>query len=147
MGFLDGIRKFTHPYDEDDDEEYEEMELAPRKETVLSERQSSKDSTRRNKALSMPSSGQPKVVVLKPTRFDSSNEIADQLRDKRGVLLNLESTNKDVARRLLDFMAGAAYVLDGDVKQVATNTYLISPHNMDVEGDMTDDMESSGLYF
>ena len=89
---------------------------------------------------------QLKVVLVKPERFENASEIADHLREKRTVVLNLESTNKDIARRLVDFLSGVAYAGDGKIKKVAANTYIITPYSVDIMGDLIDELESSGLY-
>ena len=88
-----------------------------------------------------------KVVLVKPERFENASEIADHLKDKRTVVLNLESTNKDVARRLIDFLSGVAYAGEGKIKKVAANTYIITPYSVDIEGDLIDELENNGLYF
>ncbi len=62
-------------------------------------------------------------------------------------VLNLESTNKDVARRLLDFLSGVAYANEGKIKKVAISTYIITPFNVDILGDLIDELENNGLYF
>ena len=90
---------------------------------------------------------QLQVVLVKPERFENVSEIAEHLRDKRAVVLNLESTNKDVARRLVDFLSGCAYALDGKIKKVAISTYIITPYNVDIMGDLIDELENNGLYF
>ena len=64
-----------------------------------------------------------------------------------GVVLNLESTNKDVARRLIDFLSGVAYAGEGKIKKVAANTYIITPYHVELEGDLIDELENNGLYF
>lgn len=90
--------------------------------------------------------GQQQVVLVKPERFENASEIADHLREKRTVVLNLESTNKDIARRLIDFLSGVAYAGDGKIKKVSANTYIITPYSVDLMGDLIDELESSGLY-
>ncbi len=87
------------------------------------------------------------MVLVKPDRFENSTEIADHLRDKRTVVLNLESTPKEVARRVLDFLSGMAYAQDGKIKKVAVSTYIITPYNVDILGDLIDELENNGLYF
>ena len=74
-------------------------------------------------------------------------EIADHLRDKRTVVMNLESTHKDIARRLVDFLSGVAYAGEGKIKKVAANTYIITPYSVDIQGDLIDELENNGLYF
>ena len=135
MGILDELKKLTHPYD-DEDEEYEDFE-EPRERSFDDRRNKAED--RRNKVVNIHATTQLKVVLVKPDRFENASEIADQLKDKRTVVLNLESTNKDVARRLVDG--------EGKIKKVAANTYIITPYHVELEGDLIDELESNGLYF
>ena len=97
--------------------------------------------------MNLNSNAQLQVVLVKPDRFDQVSDIADHLRDKKALVLNLESTNKDVARRLVDFLSGCAYALDGKIKKVAISTYLITPYNVNVTGDLVEELETSGMYF
>ena len=144
MSFIDELKKLTHPY-EDEDEEFEDFEDDPRRDAFEDRR--SKIEDRRNKVVNIHATTQLKVVLVKPERFENASEIADQLKDKRTVVLNLESTNKDVARRLIDFLSGVAYAGEGKIKMVAANTYIITPYHVDIEGDLIDELENNGLYF
>lgn len=72
------------------------------------------------------------MKVVKPQQFDSVSQIADHLLNKRTVVLNLESTSKETARRLIDFLSGVAYSIDGSIKKIASNAYVITPNNVDV---------------
>lgn len=72
------------------------------------------------------------LKVVKPDRFDNVPQIANHLLNRRTVVLNLEDTNKETARRLLDFLSGVAYSINGNLKRVANNTYVITPCNVDV---------------
>ena len=100
-----------------------------------------------NRVVNINATTQLKVVLVKPERFENASEIADHLREKRTVVLNLESTNKDIARRLLDFLSGVAYANEGKIKKVAISTYIITPYNVDILGDLIDELENNGLYF
>ena len=115
MSFIDELKKLTHPY-EDEDEEFEDFEDDPRRDAFEDRR--SKIEDRRNKVVNIHATTQLKVVLVKPERFENASEIADQLKDKRTVVLNLESTNKDVARRLIDFLSGVAYAGAQSIKKV-----------------------------
>ena len=143
MGILDELKKLTHPYD-DEDEEYEDFE-EPRERSFDDRRNKAED--RRNKVVNIHATTQLKVVLVKPDRFENASEIADQLKDKRTVVLNLESTNKEVSRRLVDFLSGVAYANNGQIKRVANSTFIITPYNVDIMGDLIDELESNGLYF
>ena len=80
--------------------------------------------------------------------FEEAKAVADNLNEKRTVVLNLESANRDVARRLVDFLSGVAYANGGKVKRVATRTFIITPYNVDLTGDdLIDELEGSGVYF
>lgn len=104
-------------------------------------------SRRSNKVVNIHTTTQLAVVLVKPDRFENAAEIADHLKDKRTVVLNLEQTNKDIARRLVDFLSGVAYANEGKIKKVANSTYIITPYNVDIMGDLIDELESSGMYF
>ena len=75
------------------------------------------------------------LKVVKPERYSNVRQIADHLLSHRTVVLNLEATNKETAKRLLDFLSGVAYSIDGQLKRVANNTFVITPCNVDVSGD------------
>ena len=145
MSIIDELKKWTHPY-EDEDEEFDDFDDAPRREPAFEDRKT-KAEERRNKVVNIHATTQLKVVLVKPERFENASEIADHLKDKRTVVLNLESTNKDIARRLIDFLSGVAYAGEGKIKKVAANTYLITPYHVDIEGDLIDELENNGLYF
>ena len=145
MSFLDELKKLAHPY-EDEDEEFEDFEDDSPGRDAFEDRRSKFDD-RRSKVVNIHATTQLKVVLVKPERFENASEIADQLKDKRTVVLDLESTNKDVARRLIDFLSGVAYAGEGKIKKVAANTYIITPYHVDIEGDLIDELENNGLYF
>ena len=146
MSILDELKKWTHPY-EDEDEEFEDFEEPARSSRDAFEDQRVKVEDRRNKVVNIHATTQLKEVLVKPERFENASEIADHLKDKRTVVLNLESTNKDIARRLVDFLSGVAYAGEGKIKKIAANTYIITPYHVDIEGDLIDELENNGLYF
>lgn len=102
---------------------------------------------RGNKVVNIHATAQLQVVLVKPERFDDASTVADHLNAKRTVVLNLESANKDVARRILDFLSGVAYANDGQIKKVANCTFIITPYNVGLMGDLLDELENNGLYF
>ena len=146
MSLIDELKKLTHPY-EDEDEEFEDFEEPARSSRDAFEDQRVKVEDRRNKVVNIHATTQLKVVLVKPERFENASEIADHLKDKRTVVLNLESTNKDIARRLVDFLSGVSYAGEGKIKKIAANTYIITPYHVDIEGDLIDELENNGLYF
>ena len=144
MSIIDELKKWTHPY-EDEDDDFEDFEEPARRDDF--EERRNKYDDRRNKVVNIHATTQLKVVLVKPERFENASEIADHLKDKRTVVLNLESTNKDIARRLIDFLSGVAYAGEGKIKKVAANTYIITPYHVDILGDLIDELENNGLYF
>ena len=100
-----------------------------------------------NQVVNINATAQLQVVLVKPERFDDASAVADHLNAKRTVVLNLESANKDVARRILDFLSGVAYANDGQIKKVANCTFIITPYNVGLMGDLLDELENNGLYF
>ncbi len=167
MGFMDELKRLARPYEDDvDDADYvdEESEAEPAKErsrrsarteepsysssysgysdSASSDRRSSSDNV-----VNINTTTQLQVVLVKPEKFDEASAIANHLRDKRTVVLNLESANKDIARRMVDFLSGVAYALEGKIKKVAISTYIITPYNVDIIGDLIDELESNGMHF
>ena len=169
MGILDELKKLARPEDDFDDEfeDYspkatERIPLEPRAPRRARREQPEEESKLRssgggyfspesgrdaNKVVNIHATTQLQVVLVKPDRFENAAEVADHLRDKRTVVLNLEQTNKDIARRLIDFLSGVAYAQEGKIKKVAVSTYIITPYNVDIMGDLIDELENNGLYF
>ena len=145
MSILEDLKKWARPY-EDEDEEFEEFEETPRRDS-FEDRRAKAAEDRRGKVVNIHATTQLKVVLVKPDRFEAASEVADHLKDKRTVVLNLEGTNKDIARRLIDFLSGVTYGVEGKIKKVSANTYIITPYHVDFEGDLIDELENNGLYF
>ena len=83
------------------------------------------------------------MKVVKPDSLDSVSQIADHLLDRRTILLNLEDTNRETARRIIDFLQGVAYAINGTLKKVANCTYVITPSNVDVTGEQINENRES----
>ena len=158
MSFMDELRRLARPYEDDDDfldEDLEEPCAEPREDRKARRKREDRDddldtgytSVNNDKVVNINTTTQLQVVLVKPEKFQDASTIADHLRDKRTVVLNLESTNKDVARRMVDFLSGAAYAQEGKVKKVAVATYIITPYNVDIIGDLIDELENNGMYF
>ena len=162
MSFWDNVKKFAQPYDDDDYDDYDEElddfeepaeEPAPRARRS-SPFGSSSASTPAAPAAAAPAaspapaapsfggqvlnmnSGKQEVVLFHAKTFDDAAKAADELCKRKAVILNMENVDKALTRRVVDFLSGAVYALDGRVKKVAQSTYLFCPHNMDVVGDL-----------
>ncbi|MBQ2085057.1 MAG: cell division protein SepF [Oscillospiraceae bacterium] len=149
MGIINWFKEFfgiggNAPKETEDDvlQGYE-TEVVREKKTKQSEEKSAKD----NKIVNINATTQLEVVLVKPEAYADGSIVADHLINRRTVVLNLESTNKEVSRRLLDFLSGVAYAIDGQIKRVANSTFIITPYNVGVVGDILDELENSGVYF
>ena len=86
--------------------------------------------------LNMNTGNKQEVVLFRPGSFNDTSKAADDLRNRKAVIVNMENVDKAMARRVVDFLSGCVYALDGDVKKIAQSAYLFCPHNMDIVGDL-----------
>ena len=154
MSLLDSIKKGL--FDQEDDYEDQYIDDGPQMVNnnngiglgADDENEEPVEGAKKNgKVVNINATTQLKVVLVKPERFEDASTIADHLNNKRTVVLNLESTNKDIARRLIDFLSGVTYAQEGKIKKISAATYIITPYNVDIIGDLIDELESNGLYF
>ncbi len=130
--------------DEETEETDEEKQSDSPKTSIFGK--SSSADLKQNKVVNIHTTTQLQVVLVKPEGFDA-RPVADHLNSKHTVVLNLESTNKEVSRRLIDFLSGVAYANNGQIKRVANSTYIITPYNVNIMGDLLDELENSGVFF
>ena len=150
MSLLDDFKRMIRPTSDEDDDydvDFDEQDSPFLDERPRMERDRPVVGDRRGKVVNIHATTQLKVLLVKPERFENASEIADHLKEKRTVVMNLESTHKDIARRLVDFLSGVAYAGEGKIKKVAANTYIITPYSVDIQGDLIDELENNGLYF
>lgn len=163
MGLLDKFKEIITENDDDFDDYYDDdnrdyglaaPERAERQERPRHERAPKPERQERprsrgrdDKVVNIHTTTQLQVVLVKPEHFEDASAVADHLNAKRTVVLNLESTSKDIARRLIDFLSGVAYANNGQIKRVAASTFIITPYNVDIMGDLLDELESSGVFF
>ena len=154
MSFWDNVKKFAQPYSDDEyedeyDEELTDFEEDAQESAPRSRRTSPFSATAQSSAADAPAasgsfngqvlnmgSGKQEVVLFHAKTFDDAAKAADELRKRKAVILNMENVDKSLTRRVVDFLSGSVYALDGRVKKVAQCTYLFCPHNMDVIGDL-----------
>ena len=164
MSFWDNVKKFAQPYSDDEYDDYEEEEVDEFGEEEIP--QTNTRSRRPSPFASAPASapaaasasapatasaapsagfsgqvlnmnsGKQEVVLFHAKTFDDAAKASDELRKKKAVILNMENVDKALTRRVVDFLSGSVYALDGSVKKIAQSTYLFCPHNMDVVGDL-----------
>ena len=91
---------------------------------------------RKSKVVSMPQPQQVRMVITQPTCFEQSEEICNYLKEKKSIIVNLEYVNKDVARRIVDFISGAVHALDGHIQKVSNAIFLVAPVNYEIASDL-----------
>lgn len=113
----------VYDYENEDEEEVEDKKIFGR---------------RNNKVVNMPQSQSQaiKMVISQPTNFEQSDEICSFLKEKKSVIVNLEYVNKDVARRIVDFISGGVYALDGYIQKVSNSIFLVAPSNYEITNEM-----------
>ena len=159
MGLFDSIKNIMSIPEEDDfDEEIEDIEeekpaekpkRAPSYESAAPRREPSPRVVGGGKSKTVNfNHSQMQVVLVKPDRFEDVTSIADHLNAKKTVVLNLEAANRDVSRRIIDFLSGVAYANGGNIRKVANSTFIIVPTDVDVMGElMLDDFHDNKAYF
>ena len=109
-----------YAYEEDEEEPQEEKKLFGR----------------RNKVVNMPQVQQIRMVISQPTTFEQSEEICNYLKERKSVIINLEYVNKDIARRIVDFISGGVHALDGHIQKISNSIFLVAPTNYEIANDM-----------
>ena len=93
-----------------------------------------------NKVVNMV--GQVRMVIMQPTSFEQSEDICDLLKDKKSIIINLEYVNKDIARRIIDVVSGAAHALDGHMQKISSSIFLVAPYNYDITSETRQETKS-----
>jgi len=152
MGLFDKIKGFINDPEEDEEEEFDRAGdgryFVPKSENKAADSSyTAAEPKKNNKVVNIHATAQLQVVLVKPERFDDASTVADHLNAKRTVVLNPTPAKGGVAPPLLDFLPGVAYANDGQIKKVANCTFIITPYNVGIMGDLLDELESNGLYF
>lgn len=169
MGLMDELKRLACPYSEDEDDFDEEMEEADEvaeeaeEDEEIEEVEEARPVLRRDAPTAAPktASARPampvsglrtnsslQMILVKPERYEEVSEVADHLRNKNAVVLNLEATDHATAKRLVDFLSGCAYALEGNIRKVATSTYVITPYNVDLVGELAaENIENNAISY
>ena len=142
IGFLDG-----------DDELEEDVEkIFKHKEPAVKEPKEAKEPKepnplqKRGKIVNIHTTTQLKVVVVQPVTFEDSKEIADHLKTKKPIVVNLENIDREIAKQIIDFLSGAVYALDGNIQRISNGIFLIVPYNMGIMGDFKDELRNKVVF-
>ena len=122
-----------------DDEEYEyEEEYAQEEATPMKTNKSAVQANKQQNVVSLQSiQKSSKLVLLEPRAYADAQEIANHLKNRRGVVVNLQRISPDQARRIVDFLSGTVYAIAGDIQRIGSNIFLCTPENVDVSGSIS----------
>ena len=148
MGIFDSIKNImTIPEEDEFENENEVVEETPKKKPQPEVKRETTPRVIGGKAKNVQANGM-QVVLVKPERFEDVTGIADHLNAKKTVVLNLEVCDRDVSRRIIDFLSGAAYANHGNIRKVAVSTFIIVPADVDVMGElMLEELDEGRMYF
>ena len=141
----------------DDEEDLEEdvEKIFKQREPIIKDVKDNKDGKEPKETAQLPKRGkivnihtttQLKVVVVQPVTFEDSKEIADHLKTKKPIVVNLENIDRDVAKQIIDFLSGAVYALDGNIQRISNGIFLIVPYNMGIMGDFKDELRNKVVF-
>ncbi|MCX7746660.1 MAG: cell division protein SepF [Clostridia bacterium] len=99
-----------------------------------------------NKVVNIHSTSQFKVVITQPGNFEDAQEICDHLKNKKPIVMNLETLEKEDAQRIVDFISGSVYALDGNIQKVANGIFLVAPNNVDILGDFKEELKNRAVF-
>jgi len=102
--------------------------------------------SRKGKVVNIHTSSYIKVVVYQPLSFDDTQSIVDNIKNRKPVVVNLESLDIDLAQRVLDFLSGAVYALDGTIQKVSRGIFVLAPNNVDITGNIPDDLKGKSFF-
>lgn len=124
--------------------ETEENDYYDQEEPLLpEEKEYNNQANKKSKVIGMPGMQQVKVIISQPSTFEQSEEICEHLKEKKSIIVNLEYVNKDVARRIVDFISGAVYGLDGNIQKISNSIFLVAPFNYEITNEVSkDDIKS-----
>lgn len=139
---LDFVGWETNMDGEEDMYEDEIVESAPQK----PDRNASHRKNPQGKVLNMNNNNNLKVVVLSPQNILEARELCDHLKSNKPVIMNVEGIDTPLAQRMVDFLSGAVYCLDGDIQKISSGIFLATPASIEITGDLKDDMKNKGVF-
>lgn len=146
MSFLNKVFNMMGVEVEDRDDEEILDDAKPRLEAYDDDEETSEISGKKNKVVKIHTTAQLKLVVMQPESFEEARDIAIHLKSKKPVVMNLELVERDIQRRIVDFLSGAVYALDGSMQKVSNGIFLIAPYNVGIMGDFKDELKNKGVF-
>ncbi|MBN4074506.1 MAG: cell division protein SepF [Alkaliphilus sp.] len=138
--FLDKVKYFIG-FDVFENEEQEDEDATPDRDDMVSMYRNKK-----NRVVNIHTKSQMRVIIYKPTVYEEIPSIVDDLKSRRPVVINLLSTDKDLAKKFFDFLNGAIYALDGNIQKVSNGIFILAPNNIDIEGNIKEELKNKGIF-
>ncbi len=153
MGIMEKVVSVLGFVDREEEEVEETVEeKGAQKSSPVAVRQENKPAVRPNNVVAFNSSRETvnhqdntnaRVVLVEPVRFEESQGIADNLLEQRAVVINIESCDTDVAAKIIDFVGGVVYAIDGTIQKVSQGIILAAPHNIDIASELKNDLATT----
>ncbi len=162
MGFAEKLKSMVTGYNPDEyeeDEEFEEEEYyeeEPKRKMATPSRPIRQrpapsvnrvEGTSNTQIVSIHTSVQMQVVMGCPQTLEEGGQICDYLRDNKIVIVNLETVPHDMAQRIVDFLGGVSYAIDGDIQSISNKVFIIAPSNVDISGHFKEELKANGILF
>lgn len=141
--FVDKVKHFMglDVFEDEDDEEVYTEPLYPSQEDMRNDSQQ-----KTNKVVNIHTTSQMKVVIFEPNAYDEVQNIVDNLKNRKPVIVNLETLESDVARKIFEFLNGAIYALDGSIQKVSSDIFILAPNNVEIAGNIKEELKSKGVF-
>ncbi|MBM7869360.1 cell division inhibitor SepF [Clostridium pascui] len=141
IGLEDEIEEFEEEADEMEDGMSPNDNRKEEYEPIISS-----NSKKQNKIVSIHTSVNTKVLIVKPSTYDEVVDICDHLKNRKIVVVNSTGLEPKVGQRLLDFMSGATYALGGNLEEVGCKIYIVSPSNVEVDSELKNELSNKGIF-
>lgn len=133
-------------WESDEQELFEKAEETSEEQEPQSQFFQANTKKQQSKVLNIHSAAQFKVVIMQPESFDEAKDICDHLKNKKPVIINLETIEKEAAQRVIDFLSGSVYAMDGHIQKVSNAIFVIAPNNIDIMADFKDEFRNKGAF-
>ena len=138
--FLNKVKYFMGLDDyQEDDEDFVETSMEEDEEIIPL-------NSKKNKIVNIHTTTQMKVVIYEPNEFEEAPSIVDNLKNRKPVIINLESLDQELAKKIFDFLNGAVYALDGNIQKVSKGIFILAPNNVDISGNLREELKNKGLF-
>ena len=144
MKLVDKMLNFMGFEEEVAEEEEKDIQVEPREEkSWLKKKDKEKE---KGAVISMHAQRQVRVVVIEPRSFEEAKGVTDNLKNRRPIIVNLEQAEAELAQRVVDFVSGATYALNGSMQKVGNGIFLFVPNNMDISSDSKEQVKGKDMF-